>query len=307
MSEMARFAIRTTLPTSEVDDQRYLDDITRLASVGCRLARVRIPWSTFVPQPARVDPAVRERLAAFVDGIRAVGVEPHISLCGRKVPGWFVDDHAFTDQRSADQHWSFFVDEVIASLDANVGGVIPFESPLNALRGLHGASLGPDTHDLRRFLSAIECVAFLVQRTISLCGSLTVTCVIDRPSLAKTAETLGLASLPDEAASRLTNTVRDSEGRCVVGVDVSAHPQIGDAPERWAATMTAETLRIAETLASYRFSLIGVPDRDEPDAVAAYADCAVRAAAELADAGIHIDAVWLGDHLRMPTSVLPQW
>jgi len=76
-----------------------------------------------------VDEAVRERLIEFAAGTTSLGIRPHVSLCGRKVPGWFIDDRGFSDDRSADRHWSHFVDEVVASAAEDVADVIPFENP----------------------------------------------------------------------------------------------------------------------------------------------------------------------------------
>ena len=305
---MVRFAARTKLPATESDGEVQLVDIARLATVGCRLVRVRVPWTSFVPQPRRVDPSVRERLSAYIAGIRALGIEPHLSLCGRRVPGWFVDDLAFSDERHADRHWSFFVDEVITGVDGEIGGVIPFETPLLAVHDLYAANLRPDNLDVRRFVSAVDCVTLLVRRTATLCGSLAVTCVLDRPALLERGSMHGLSALPDEAAHRFIDMVRDGDGRFTVGVDVSAHPRLSTAspPGYWVDTIADETVRIAESLPSCRFSLIGLPDRDEPDAVTELAAAAVHAATEIGDAGIAIDAVWLGDHTRMPTSAFPQ-
>lgn len=300
---MPRFAVRTTLPASEADVGRQLVDIARLATVGCRLVRVRVPWASFVPQPGRIDRSIRERLVALVTGIRAVGLDPHVSLCGRRVPGWFIDDLAFSDERCADRHWSFFVDEVIASIDGDIGGVIPFETPLLAVHGLYAASLATDNHDLRRFVSAVDCVTLLVRRTATLCGSIAVTCVIDRAALFEMGGTRGLSALPDEAAHRFIDMVRGSDGRFVVGVDVSAHPRLtaSTAPGYWTDTIVNETARIAESLTACSFSLIGIPDREEPDAVAEFTDEAIRAVTEISDIGINVETVWLGDHARMPT------
>ncbi|MFM9138183.1 MAG: hypothetical protein ACKOQZ_08655, partial [Actinomycetota bacterium] len=241
MTRSARFAARTVLPNSESEAERQLADLARLAAVGCRVARVRVPWATFIPQPGRIDASVRERLAAFVAGLHALGIEPHLALCGRRVPGWFVDDLAFADERRADRHWSTFVDGVLESTTAEVGGIIPFEAPLAMAHQLHGAHLGPDNQEVRRFLAAIECVSLLMRRTATLAGTLDVTYVIDRSALSALGTTAGLAGLPNEAANRLLEMtrdemMRDGNDRRPVGVDVAANRLLvnNSVPARWA-------------------------------------------------------------------------
>ena len=267
MTPIARFATRATLPTSHEERERRLIDLARLASAGCRDVRLRVPWADFVPKPGRVDEGARERLSEFATGCTALGVQPHVSLCGRNVPGWFVDERSFSDSRSADRHWSHFVDEVLASAADEIAGVIPFEGPFGLLARLESASLDPDNHDPRRFLGTVACIAMLHRRTATLCGALPVT--------------------------------------FTVGVDVSTHPLVASHGEtaRWADLVVDEAVRTAEELPSGRLSVIGLPEHDNPDAVADVVGAAVRAASEINDAGIHLDTVWLGDHGRTPTEV----
>lgn len=297
---MARFATRATLPVTHDEVERRLADLARLASVGCRDVRLRIPWADFVPRPERVDESARERLIEFAAGATSHGVRLHASLCGRKVPGWFIDDRAFSDDRSADRHWSRFVDEVVSSTADDIAGVIPFENPFGLLIRLEGGVLGPDNNDPRRFLGAVACIALLHRRTAALCGRLEVTCVVDRSALLTVPRIPDLAALPAEATRVLIAMMRDTEGKFTVGIDVSAHPLLASQNDsaRWADLVISEAVNTAEELPSCRVSIMGIPDHDNPDAVADFAQAAVRAVAEVEDAGIRVDTVWLGDHGR---------
>ena len=302
---MVRFATRATLPATHDEVERRLADLARLASVGCRDVRLRIPWTDFVSRPGRVDEAVRERLIEFAAGTTSLGIRPHVSLCGHKVPGWFIDDRGFSDDRSADRHWSHFVDEVVASVADDVAGVIPFENPFGLLTRLEGGTLDPDNSDARRFLGAVACIARLHRRTVALCGSLEVTCVLDRCALFSVSQTPDLVSLPTEATRALIAMMRDTEGKFAVGIDVSAHPLLATQTDsaRWADLVVDEAVKIAEELPSCRISIIGIPDHDNPDAVADFAQAAVRTVAEVEDAGLRVDTVWLGDHGRTPSEL----
>jgi len=305
VTPIARFATRATLPTSHEERERRLIDLARLASAGCRDVRLRVPWADFVPKPGRVDEGARERLSEFATGCTALGVQPHVSLCGRNVPGWFVDERSFSDSRSADRHWSHFVDEVLASAADEIAGVIPFEGPFGLLARLESASLDPDNHDPRRFLGTVACIAMLHRRTATLCGALPVTCVLDQSALLVAAQAPDLSQLPGEARRTLVEMLRDADGRFTVGIDVSTHPLVASHGEsaRWADLVVDEAVRTAEELPSSRLSVIGLPEHDYPDAVADVVEAAVRAASEINDAGIHLDTVWLGDHGRTPTEV----
>lgn len=308
---MARFATRATLPPTHDTRERELADLARLASVGCRDVRIRIPWEDFVPRPGHVDEAARERLSEFAGGAASLGLRPHASLCGRRLPGWFIDERAFSDERRADRHWSFFVDEVVASISDCVGGVIPFENPFGLLTRLEEVALNPDNPDMRRFFGAVGCVALLHRRTATLCEPLRVTCVLDRPALLPASQMPVFAALPIEAARALIDMMRDTDGTFTAGIDVSAHPLLASRNEsaRWADLTFREALNVAGELPSCRISVIGIPDHDEPDAVADFAQAAVGVVSALDEAGVEVDMVWLGDHVRMPSelfgSILP--
>jgi len=60
--------------------ERYPEDIRLAQELGCRAFRVSIAWSRVEPQPGRFDTTVLTHYRQLIDTVRAVGMEPIVTL-----------------------------------------------------------------------------------------------------------------------------------------------------------------------------------------------------------------------------------
>lgn len=101
-------------------------DLDRAAELGTNALRFGVDWSRVEPEPGRFDEAALARYRELVQGMRARGLEPMLTLHHFANPRWLVEVGDFsTDAVVA--HFQRFTAKVVAAL----GDLVPYWCTIN--------------------------------------------------------------------------------------------------------------------------------------------------------------------------------
>jgi beta-glucosidase len=121
---------------------RFRDDFELFAAHGLSTVTIGIEWARIEPQPGKIDGAAIEHYATILQAARQFGVSTWVSLHHRTVPGWFVDEGGFLDDKNRGYAWPRYVDIVAGELGALVDAWVPLQD----LSGYANAAYGRGVH-----------------------------------------------------------------------------------------------------------------------------------------------------------------
>ena len=136
---------------------RWHDDAELLASAGVRHVRVVVDWARLQPAPGALHggalEAEHDRLAALASN----GITPWVALQHVALPGWFVDEGGFGDDRARSRHWPRFVDGIAQALGDVAGGWFPLVDPIGwASNAYLWGSAPPGRRDEETFAKGVH-------------------------------------------------------------------------------------------------------------------------------------------------------
>jgi beta-glucosidase len=120
---------------------RSREDLSLLAGLGLTHVRLGIEWARVEPAPGRVDGSAVEHYRAVLQTASDLGLRVWAALQHVTLPGWFVDEGGFADDR-ARYLWARHVDRTAELFGDLVAGWKPIVEPtawatLGFLRGSH--------------------------------------------------------------------------------------------------------------------------------------------------------------------------
>ncbi len=77
-------------------------DFDRMAALGLNALRLSVEWSRIEPRPGEFDPAALERYAQMLQGLRARGIEPMVTLHHFSNPLWLAERGGWENPETID-------------------------------------------------------------------------------------------------------------------------------------------------------------------------------------------------------------
>jgi beta-glucosidase len=135
---------------------RVTEDLDLLAEHGLPAVRLTVDWARLVPVQGRPDATELEGLGSLLDAADAAGVAVWACLHEVALPGWFVDEGSFGDDR-ARISWSRWVELVADTIGDRVAGWVPLAEPVTwAIDGYLRGSTPPGRRDPERFAEELR-------------------------------------------------------------------------------------------------------------------------------------------------------
>jgi beta-glucosidase len=122
---------------------RYAEDFALFAEHGITDVRLGIDWSRLEPVAGKPDGAALEQLSRVVESARSAGVNVWAELIRDSVPGWFVDEGSFADDRARGTRWPRFVNLVAEQIGDQVSGWFPLHDPTGFAGGAYRRGTRP--------------------------------------------------------------------------------------------------------------------------------------------------------------------
>ncbi len=124
-------------------DTRYAEDLALLAEHGLHDVRLPVDWASLQPRAGAWDEERAEWYRHVLDAADASGVRVWLALFDRAaaIPGWFLDERGFVDDRATARFWPRWVEAVAEAFGARVSGWFPFDDPV----GRAAESAGDDS------------------------------------------------------------------------------------------------------------------------------------------------------------------
>lgn len=299
-----RAGFRLTFSPSAEERQRNIAHAATLVAAGLTDVRVRVPWSLIFPRRDAPDDQHREALAEDVATLRDVGAAVWITLCGRQLPGWFLDDGGFSDTKLTERSWPRYVDTVASDIGDDVTGWIPFESPIGVANTWRGnAADDPPA----RFADAVAGIVTSWVRARTLLQGSTLMLGLDLQHPGATVQLRdiwlealqrGTLSIPGRLSREVDGLQRSADMVGLAANDPSAF-DTGSGLERWAERTLQQLFMLTESCAPAPLSIVSLPepetDAQHEDLVAALRDLTVAAV----DGGATLSGVFLGDAARV--------
>ena len=107
----------------------FREDMHLFAESGLHAIGVGIEWARLEPQPGKIDGDAIEHYTQVLESARAAGLSVWVTLQNRTVPGWFIDEGGFLDDKSRGYFWPRFVDVVAGEMGSLVNAWIPIHDP----------------------------------------------------------------------------------------------------------------------------------------------------------------------------------
>ncbi len=127
--------------------QRYELDAHLAAAAGVNAFRFSVSWSRIEPVAGRYDDAALERYVRLVDELRALNIEPIVTLFHFTHPVWFHGTTPWTSPASVDR-FAAFTRRVVEAFGESVRLYITLNEPLVfALAGFFDAQIPPGIAD----------------------------------------------------------------------------------------------------------------------------------------------------------------
>lgn len=305
---MTTLGARITYVTDPARRESDLVNATALATRGVRSIRLRVNWADIVPSEDRPAGRVVEELAEHVGRLRSAGLDIWPTLCGNKLPGWFLNEGAFADPKATDRHWGRYVDTVAGAIADDVTGWIPFESPIALLdEGWRRGTRDPGIADEAKFADAFGGVIRSVATVTRMLGPGSTLLALDAHHPGATNEVLGVfheaamrgrLSIPGRVTREIDGLQGGFHGIGASSIDRSPFT-VSDGLRRWRDEMTREVFALAERFSPLPVSLVAAPetttDAEHEDLI----DAVSTLSAEVRDGGAALDNIWLGDVGRL--------
>ncbi|HLF27641.1 MAG TPA: family 1 glycosylhydrolase [Anaerolineae bacterium] len=122
---------------------RWEEDVLNAQRLGCRAFRFSIAWARVEPRPGEFDPGVLDHYRAIVNRLRALDMEPIVTLCHFVWPKHVEDRGGLRSERFADW-FAAYAARVRAALDPQVRYWITFNEPNILLQGFYKFWFQPD-------------------------------------------------------------------------------------------------------------------------------------------------------------------
>jgi beta-glucosidase len=106
-----------------------LDELLLLADRGLTHVRLDLDWTSVVPSGGRVDGGALDEIVQTVEAVRGGGLQVWAVLHDRPLPGWFVDEGSFADDRNRGW-WSRWVELAADAIGDLVAGWVPLAEPV---------------------------------------------------------------------------------------------------------------------------------------------------------------------------------
>lgn len=99
--------------------QRYPEDVALMTELGVKSYRFSVSWSKIMPEPGVIDHAVMSHYINLCDSLKAVGIEPMLTLHHFCHPMWFEEMGAFEKEENLG-HFVEFCSEVFIAMKSHV-------------------------------------------------------------------------------------------------------------------------------------------------------------------------------------------
>jgi hypothetical protein len=301
---MTRVGVRTSFPRDPARRESLLADVAALSTKGVTGVRLRIGWAEMFPSEGRPDGRLFDELGEFVSRIAATGAEVWPTLCGNRLPGWFLNEGAFADTKATDRFWSQYVDTVASTIADVASGWIPFETPVALLHdGWRAALRDPGIADEAKFADAFGGVVNALASVARLLTGATLQLSIDALHAGATNEVVevfreavlrGRLALPGRVVREISGLQGSYSDFGLAFPDRTPFAS-GDAMRRWRDTTVAVTYATAERFSPLGVSITSIPDAATDVEHADIVDTVRGIAAEVRDGGAELRWVWLGD------------
>jgi beta-glucosidase len=106
-SDWLRWEREGRVPVSSPTDfaVRFEEHFAQLAENGTEVCRFTLDWARVVPRAGRPDGDALEHLEAVVEAAEAAGVSLWLGLHDVSLPGWFLDEGGFADDKARGRFW----------------------------------------------------------------------------------------------------------------------------------------------------------------------------------------------------------
>lgn len=121
----------------------YPDDFAHFAEHGITQIRLGFDWSRLEPSQGKLDPEAIEQHQRFLSAAHAAGVKVWIELVRDSVPGWFIDQGGFIDDKARGRLWPRYVETVAEHFGDQVAGWFPLDDPVGFAGGAYGRGTRP--------------------------------------------------------------------------------------------------------------------------------------------------------------------
>jgi hypothetical protein len=301
---MTRFGVRTTFSPDPARRESAITDIAALSTRGVAGVRMRIGWDALFPTEGRVDGRAVDDLIEFTGRVAATGMELWPTLCGNRLPGWFLNEGAFADPKAADRFWSQYVDTLASAIADAATGWIPFETPIALLHeGWRTGLRDPGIADEAKFADAFGGVLTALAAVARLLNGASLQLSIDALHVGATNDVVevfreavlrGRLALP----GRIVREIAGLQGAYrSVGLTFPDQAPLasGDALRRWRDQVVGLVYATSERFSPLAVSIASIPDTATDAEHADLFDTVQTLLAEVRDGGAELQWVWLGD------------
>jgi beta-glucosidase len=113
----------------------FADDFGILAEHGITNVRLGFDWSRLEPRAGHPDDNAMEEQERWLSAARSAGVAVWAELVRDSVPGWFLDEGGFLDDKSRGLRWPRYVDMVAERFGDQLAGWFPLHDPVGYAGG----------------------------------------------------------------------------------------------------------------------------------------------------------------------------
>lgn len=301
---MTAVGVRTTFVSDPVRRESAIADTAALATRGVTALRVRVNWADVCPTEGRVDARYIDELTEFVARVAAMGIEVWPTLCGNRLPGWFLNEGAFADPKATERFWPRYVDALAGAIADIATGWVPFETPVAMLHeGWRVGTRDPGVADEAKFADAFGGLVRSLAATARLLAGARIDFGFDVAHAGATNEVVtvfrdallrGRLEIPGRVARELPGLDHGFGGIAMSFPDRTALAS-GDALRRWRDDVVKRVYATAELFSPMEMSLLAVPDTTTDAEHADLFDTVRSIVAETRDGGVQLRHVWLGD------------
>ena len=301
---MTRLGVRTTFVVDPVRREAAIANVAALATRGVTGVRVRINWSDIQPTEGRVDGRRLDELSEFTGRIAAMGIEVWPTLCGNRLPGWFLNEGAFADPKACEKFWPRYVDTLAGAIADAAAGWIPFETPIALLHeGWRVGTRDPGIVDEAKFADAVGGVVRGLASAARLLAGARLDLGLDVAHAGATSEVVtvfhdavmrGRLEVPGRVARDVAG-LQGTFGGVGLSFPDRAALASADALRRWRDDVVRRIYANAERFAPLAVSIIALPDTATDAEHADLFDVVRSTTAEVREGGAEPQWVWLGD------------
>jgi hypothetical protein len=302
--DVTALGVRTTFVSDPVRREAAIADIAALATRGVTSLRVRINWAMIAPTEGRIDARSLDELAEFVGRIASMGIDVWPTLCGNRMPGWFLNEGAFADAKATERFWPRYVDALAGAVGDVASGWVPFETPVALLHeGWRVGTRDPEIADEAKFADAFGGVVRSLAATARLLAGARVDCGLDVAHAGATNEVItvfrdallrGRLEIPGRIARDIAGLEHGFAGIALSFPDQAVLAS-SDATRRWRDTVVKHVYFAAEGFSPLEMSILGLPDTATDAQHADLFDVVRSLVAETRDGGAQLRNLWLGD------------